>query len=140
MRILNCLNKENIKINNNKTINRNNSKRGGKKIYKSYKKNEKVLFDKNIIKQKQNGLFVEKKESYQKYKIKIDIKDKSLKKDEPIHKRTYDINKNQKIKKIKENISQRNKGEEILVEVNHNDYQKNKDIFNSKKQQINIKN
>ena len=140
MLILNSLNKERIKINGNRTMNRINSKIEKRKEYKSCKSKE-DFFNKKVIKNKEdkNRIFVEKKKSYQKYKIRLDIKDKLFTKDEIIHKQTYDINKNTKINLIKENISQRNEREEIKVQIKAN--QKNEeDILKIKKEKVNSKN
>ena len=119
MKILNSLNKENININlSKKNTKRNDSKISSKSIKKnSYKTEQKNKSKKNEKENKNQVLFVEKKKTFQKYNINLNTKDKQTKNDDTIHKRTYDIKKNKNLR-IKSNISQRKKTNEIKVNMN----------------------
>ena len=119
MKILNSLNKESININlSKKNTKRNDSKISSKSIKKnSYKTEQKNKSKKNEKENKNQALYVEKKKTFQKNNINLNIKDKQTKNDDTIHKRTYDIKKNKNLR-IKGNISQRKKTNEIKVKIN----------------------
>ena len=138
MKILNSLNKENININlSKKNTIRNEGKISSKNIksnsYKNRRKNEKE--NKNQV------IYDEKKKTYQKYNISLNFKDKQIKNDDTIHKRTYDIKKKKNCR-MKNNISEKKKINEIKVKIKEEKKLKQKTqikIYSQMKENVQIK-
>ena len=127
MKILNSLNKENM---NNNILGNNifKKKNSTKKEYKNVVRNSGLKNKNNKNNEGKHNenkkmILVEKKKSYQKYNINLNIKDKLIKKDETIH--TYDIIKKNKKQNIKGNNSQRNNYKENHIIINEEKDNKN---------------
>ena len=138
MKILNSLNKENLNNNivkdkDKDNMKKNNSKRKDMKSSKTIRNNNiksNIEMNNNINIENKNSIFVEKKKSYQRYNVHFNIKDKQIKKEEAIHKSTYDINKKQ-IKLNNEQIKVKIKEQKLLKEKIQNDNSK-RNIFSNR--------